>query len=197
MFTVFVELESDEPARVKDYVDNRSANSCSRRKLLATSKRTVRLPFESTWISNFRKVSSLFFYATGMFRENKIIVVPAFRNYVESSEFPLRYATVQLLMERDNHKVEVDKAFLRSGRELTDFQIILKEWFFICWIAGTFFLFVLQFACILSIHLFVNSLFHRKPTVLGDDASNSLSLDGISEGVGDGSLNNERDYDTY
>jgi len=179
MFTVTVELES-ETFKANSHSINEKTN-----KLLATSTRTVRIPFESSWIANFRKVASLFFHVTGIFQENKRIVVPSYRNFIESENFPLTTVTVRLLMAPEKTKrgeiVEVDRAWLNIGRELTDVQIILKEWFFICLTIGSVFLFSMQLVLILAFRHLLKISRQQSYVVLEDDASNNLDLDDIDD----------------
>jgi hypothetical protein len=71
MFGVLVELQS------------------SSGKKLASSMRAARLPHESLWISTVRKCIWLVPLMIGAVQENRRVIVPSFRHFVESSDMPL------------------------------------------------------------------------------------------------------------
>ena len=71
MFGVLVELQSSNGRK------------------LAHSVRAARLPHESSWISSMRKFILLVPLMIGAIQENRRVIVPSFRHYVESSESPL------------------------------------------------------------------------------------------------------------
>jgi hypothetical protein len=71
MFGVWVQLQS------------------SNRTLLASSIRTVRMPHESKWISVVRKAICIVPLMLGALQENRRVLVPSFRFFVESDRLPL------------------------------------------------------------------------------------------------------------
>jgi hypothetical protein len=56
---------------------------------LASSIRSVRLPHESPWVGVVRKVIWLPGLLVGACTESRTLLIPSFRNYIESSENPL------------------------------------------------------------------------------------------------------------
>jgi len=56
---------------------------------LAVSRRSVRFPHQSVWISNIRKSLCLLPLLIGALDETRRVLVPSFRHYVESPELPL------------------------------------------------------------------------------------------------------------
>jgi len=81
--------------------------------------------------------------------------------------------------------VEVVKASLNIGKELTDVQLVLKEWFFTCLTFGTIILFFFKIVLIFAIHCFWKYNRQQQRIILEDDASDILGLDGI-DNTGDG-----------
>jgi hypothetical protein len=63
---------------------------------LASSIRSARLPHESPWVGVVRKIFWLPGLLVGAFTESRTLLIPSFRNYVESSENPLVTNVVQL-----------------------------------------------------------------------------------------------------
>jgi hypothetical protein len=61
----------------------------SNRTLLASSMRTVRMPHESNWISVVRKIICIVPLMLGALQENRQVLVPSFRFFVESDRLPL------------------------------------------------------------------------------------------------------------
>jgi len=180
-FSVLVELESGS-SEINSYKN-------TKRKLLATSTRTARIPFESLWISNFRKAICIVPHMIGAIQESRRIVIPSYRYFVESAKFPLRYVTVRLVMSPEKAQrgelVEVVKASLHIGKEMTDVQLVLKEWFFTCLTFGIVIFFFFKIVLIFAIHCFWKYNRKRQRIVLEDDASDILGLDGI-DNTGDG-----------
>ena len=56
---------------------------------LATSIRSARLPHESRWVSLLRKSTCLIPLLIGAISETRTIIIPSYRHFVESSEYPL------------------------------------------------------------------------------------------------------------
>lgn len=179
MFNVVVELLSSETGETNTHYNN------STKKLLATSTRTTRIPFESLWISNFRKSICIVPYMVGVIQENRRVVVPSYRYFVESAEFPLRYVKVRLLMSPEKAQrgelVEVVQGMVNIGKELTDVQLVLKEWFLTCLTFGTTFFFFLQLVLIFATHYFWKCRKQRQHIILEDDVSENLGLDVIDD----------------
>lgn len=63
---------------------------------LASSIRSARLPHESPWVGVVRKIIWLPGLLVGAFTESRTLLIPSFRNYVESSENPLVKNVVRL-----------------------------------------------------------------------------------------------------
>ena len=75
--------------------------------------------------------------------------------------------------------LEVLQGSLRIGKELTDFQQLLKDYFFTSTVFGTLFFFGLQVLLILGVQLYLD--YRRKKILLEDDASDNLSLDDVTD----------------
>lgn len=107
---------------------------------LAVSKRSTRLPYESEWIAKVRKTLCLLPLVIGAIEESRIVVVPAFRHYVESLAYPLQYVEIKIVPHvRDGTtaNVEVTAGEVRIGKEMNKYQEMLKEWFYTCFVFGT------------------------------------------------------------
>jgi len=104
--------------------------------MLATSIRSTRIPHETAWISTIRKGVLLAPLLVGASEESRTVAVPSFRYLVESEDMPLRYATVTLLSQA-NKPIEVMTGSIWIGQELSSLQLLVKEWFFTCYAAGT------------------------------------------------------------
>ena len=203
MFSVVVELQSSSSGissktKKKIYDDTATTSSSTRTttatttstgtKLLASSTRTTRMPHESFWISVVRKVICIIPHMLGAIPESRRVVVPSYRFFVESEEFPLRYVTVRLMVSPEKAQkgdlVEVAQGMLRIGEELTGMQLVLKEWFFTCTTIGTLVFFSLQLAVVLAIQVWWKQRRQRQQerVILEDDVSESLGLDGLDGG---------------
>ena len=75
--------------------------------------------------------------------------------------------------------LEVTKGEIRIGKELTDFQFLLKEWFFTCYMVGAFFIFSLQILGLLIGRLYWD---YRATRRMQEDPSINLNLDNSSFG---------------
>jgi hypothetical protein len=121
----------------------------------------------------------------GAIQENRRVVVPSYRYFVESAEFPLRYVKVRLLVSPEKAQrgelVEVVQGILNIGKELTDLQLVLKEWFLTCLTFGTTFFFFLQLVLIFVTHYFWKCRRQRQHIILEDDVSENLRLDEIDD----------------
>jgi len=205
IFSVVVDLQSSSfgissKTKKKIYDDTATTKTRTRtattatmgRKLLASSTRTTRMPHESFWISVVRKVICIIPHVLGAIPESRRVVVPSYRFFVESDEFPLRYVTVRLLVSPEKAQkgdlVEVVQGMLRIGEELTGMQLVLKEWFFTCTTIGTLVFFFLQLVIVLVIRVWWKQRRQRQQerVILEDDVSESLGLNGLDGGGGGG-----------
>jgi len=111
------------------------------REPLARSLRSARFPHETNWIGAIRKLICLVPLLLGALKESRTVVVPAFRHYVEHEDHPLQRIVVRLVSPSSSWQndipVEVITGQLRIGKELNIFQLILKEWFWTCYIVGS------------------------------------------------------------
>lgn len=135
--------------------------------VLAVSRRSARFPHQSRWISTLQKLVLLVPLMVGAMEESKYILVPVFRNYVESSDHPLvshrknccfseisclftrslcislsyggkRHVHVRIIPQQSAKAlVEITKAEIRMGKEFNAFQSILRDWYFTCYTIGT------------------------------------------------------------
>jgi hypothetical protein len=95
-----------------------------------------------------------------------------------------RYVTVSLIMAPEKADrgefLEVLQGYLHIGKELTEFQLLLKEWFFTCMAVGTMFFYGLQVMLLLGLQTYWEYLQEkreRERVDLEDDASDNLGLD--------------------
>ena len=193
IFSVVVELRS------ADDNDNKSnSNSNSGSKLLASSTRTARMPHESNWISVVRKFICLFFHLSGAFPEQRTIVVPVYRFFVETQNDPLRYISIRLLVSpetaRKGAMVEVASGRVRIGEEPTGFRLLLKDYFFVCAMVFTTIFFGIQSMMVLILQLFwwnqqqqTQQQQQQQDPIL-DNVSEGLGLDGLDDDNSDGAF---------
>jgi hypothetical protein len=97
-------------------------------------------------------------------------------NIIQSKQ---QYATVILIMQEKNSQqldpLEVTKGEIRIGKELSDFQLLIKEWFFTCYMVGTGIIFVLQLLGLLIVRSYWDYRTRRR---MHEDPSLNLNLDG-------------------
>ncbi|KAG7356704.1 Seipin-like protein [Nitzschia inconspicua] len=131
--------------------------------LLASSLRTARMPHESKWIAVVRKTVCIVPILLGALQESRRVLVPSFRFFVESERLPLRYVTVSVIMSPEKTQqneggegdcLEVLYGYLHVGKELTEFQRLLKEWFFTCMVFGTMFFYGIQVMLLLGLQAY-------------------------------------------
>jgi hypothetical protein len=97
-----------------------------------------------------------------------------------------RYVTISLIMAPEKAEkgeiLEVLQGQLHIGKELTDFQMLLKEYFFTSMVFGTMFFYGLQVLLLLSLEAYWAILEERRARErdMEDDASNDLDLDEVS-----------------
>lgn len=87
MFTVVTELLSHDGSQ------------------LAASRRSVRLPHMSRWISNTRKFICLIPLMIGAMDESRVLIIPAFRYFVESEQLPLVSPQLLITSFRSNARI--------------------------------------------------------------------------------------------
>jgi hypothetical protein len=108
---------------------------------LALSRRSMRIPHESHWISVVRKMALLAPLLIGAMEETRTVTVPSFRHIVESLDLPLQYILVQVVMPRDpilaSKTVEITGGEIWIGKELNSVQEIMRHWFYTCATLGT------------------------------------------------------------
>jgi hypothetical protein len=173
--------------------------------MLATSLRSSRIPHETAWVSTVRKVVMLMPLLIGASQESRRVSVPSFRHFVESPEMPLvrrsdhtwsigrqmscltsspfyflkRYVTVKLIQER-RKAIEVTTGSVRIGRELSDIQLFLNEYFFTCYAIGTFIFFISQLFVLAVGRLYLEE--KRRMRHMEEEPSLNLELDGSQAG---------------
>ena len=160
------------------------------KKILARSKRPVLFPHSSNFIRYIRKLCYLPPLVLGLFPEATKVIVPLIDNYVDSVSRHLRYARVILMLPprtaeingiANNGQVQVLQAKIEIGRELTNIQRAMKQWYYTSMTLGVVVLIIVQ-----SILFFILGLFrgtvgrHRTKQELcsnaGDVDGGSLSL---------------------
>ncbi|GAX25459.1 hypothetical protein FisN_1Hu415 [Fistulifera solaris] len=119
--------------------------------VLALSRRSARFPHQSRWISVLQKAVLLVPYLIGAIEESKHVVIPVFRHYVESRDYPLRHIRVQIVPRlAASTLVEITKAEIRMGKEFNTLQNILRDWYFTCYTFGTL-IFMIVYAFIWTV----------------------------------------------
>jgi hypothetical protein len=146
--------------------------------VLALSRRSARFPHQSRWISVLQKAVLLVPYLIGAIEESKHVVIPVFRHYVESRDYPLVSRHKVILHDRENQffscashlnllgkrhirvqivprlaastLVEITKAEIRMGKEFNTLQNILRDWYFTCYTFGTL-IFMIVYAFIWTV----------------------------------------------
>ncbi|KAG7356349.1 Seipin-like protein [Nitzschia inconspicua] len=161
--------------------------------LLASSLRTARMPHESKWIAVVRKAVCIVPLLLGALQESRRVLVPSFRYFVESERLPLRYVTVSIIMSPEQTQqsggegdcLEVLYGYLHIGKELTEFQLLLKEWFFTCMVFGTMFFYGIQVMLLLGLQAYGAMQRERQDRneihSWEDDASDILPFDDTAD----------------
>jgi hypothetical protein len=85
---------------------------------------------------------------------------------------------VKLIPERKK-AIEVTTGSVRIGRELSDIQLFLKEYFFTCYAIGTFIFFISQLFVLAIGRLYLEK---RRMRHMEEDPSLNLELDGSQAG---------------
>jgi hypothetical protein len=112
--------------------------------LLATSFRPAMLPFQSAYVSAVKKSTIMIPLVIGAVPEARTIVVESFDHFLESFQYPFTKVEIELIStnqlkdDSNERPIQIHKAELRIGMELTWFQRILKEWFYTCAMVGCF-----------------------------------------------------------
>ncbi|KAL7545416.1 hypothetical protein ACHAWF_009765 [Thalassiosira exigua] len=119
------------------------------RSLLASSKQSSMLPFESSFVSLSRKAMMIVPLTSGMMYESKTITLLAFDNYVDANkETPTSVVEVSLGVPNPAafpatlQTIQIQSAELRYGKEMNAVQDFLRNWSHTCAFAGTFILFL-------------------------------------------------------
>lgn len=132
-------------------------------KTLATSSRPAMLPYQSTYVSSVRKSFIMIPLILEAVPEARTVVIECFDHFRESTEYPMNYVEIRLVIPRNsygiNHSgmgngngngneflenVQVWKAELRIGKELNHIQRLMKEWFYTSACLGILFFVCLQ-----------------------------------------------------
>ena len=126
---------------------------------LAMSRRSVRMPHSSSWISTIRKCFLLIPLLIGALEETHTVTIPAFRHFIESPELPVQHVVVKVFTRPTSlssppsssttipetsskstsfaPSVEIIRGAVRVGEELNPYQEFLKEWFYLCGTLGS------------------------------------------------------------
>lgn len=167
---------------------------------LASSIRSSRMPHETSWISNIRKTILIVPILIGAIQESKVVTISSFRHFVEVSDLPLRYVTVRLIRQGEESPsngiqlddrqqqqqqkqlvspavrkpLEIITGEICMGEELSEFQLFLKEYFFLSGLLGTCFFFFFQISLLAAFYLSFE--IRRRRQLELDDASENLDL---------------------
>lgn len=157
------------------------------KKILARSKRPVLFPHSSNFIRYIRKLCHLPPLVLGLFPEATTVTVHAIDHYVDSVSRPLRYAKVVLMLPprtaenngfTNNGQVQVLQAKIEIGRELTNIQRAMKQWFYTSMALGVVFFIIMQAILFFTCGLFRGSV--RRHHTKQESYSNAGDVDGGS-----------------
>ena len=120
------------------------------KQLLASSKQSSMLPFESNMVELFRKLSILLPLSTGLLAESRTVTLLSFDNYVDlSAEQSLSYVEVTLGVPKPAsfssslHSIQIQSSMLRYGKEMSPIQEFFRSMRWPCAFLGTMFFFMI------------------------------------------------------
>lgn len=149
--------ESDINKRLGVFMVNVDLRS-SDRQLLASSKQSSMLPFESNMITIFRKLSLLFPLTAGILAETRTITVLSFDNYVDvDPKRSLSFVEVTLGVPNPAsfsstlHSIQIQSSKLRYGKEMSQVQELFRSMRWPCAFLGTTFFLILYGYAALSL----------------------------------------------
>ena len=128
--------------------------------LLATSKQSSMLPYESKIVGVFRKLSLLLPLASGLLSETRTIDLLCFDNYVDAND-EKSISTVEVRLGIPNpavfpatlQTIQIQSAELRYGKEMTPVQLFFRNWRYLCAFCGvTVFFLGYSFLALLFFH---------------------------------------------
>ena len=135
-------------------VDLRSSD----KQLLASSKQSSMLPFESNMIAIFRKFALLFPLSAGLLAETRTITLLSFDNYVDvSDKRSLSYVEVTLgvpnpaSFSSSLQSIQIQSSKLRYGKEMSPIQEFFRSMRWPCAFLGTTFFFIVYVYAALTI----------------------------------------------
>lgn len=135
-------------------VDLRSSD----KQLLASSKQSSMLPFESNMIAIFRKLLLLLPLSAGLLAETRTVTLLSFDNYVDiSSKQPLSYVEVTLKVPNPAsfsstlQSIQIQGSKLRFGKEMSPLQEFFRSMRWPCAFLGTTFFFMVYAYAALSV----------------------------------------------
>lgn len=130
-------------------------------KTLATSSRPAMLPYQSAYVSSVKKSFIMIPLILEAVPEARTVVIECFDHFRESTEYPMNYVEIRLVIPRNSYgindggmrngngnelleNVQVWKAELRIGKELNRIQRLMTEWFYTSACVGIIFFVFLQ-----------------------------------------------------
>ena len=126
-------------------VDLRSTD----RTLLASSKQSSMLPFESTIVSLFRKTMLILPLASGLISETRSITLLCFDHYIDTNnKKPMTIVEVSLRLPNPSafpatlQSLQIQSADIRYGKEMKAIQALLRNWQYSCACCGVVVLFL-------------------------------------------------------
>ncbi len=135
-------------------VDLRSSD----KQLLASSKQSSMLPFESNMIAIFRRMLLLLPLSAGLLAETRTVTLLSFDNYVDiSSKQPLSYVEVTLKVPNPAsfsstlQSIQIQGSKLRFGKEMSPLQEFFRSMRWPCAFLGTTFFFMVYAYAALSV----------------------------------------------
>ncbi|KAL3807543.1 hypothetical protein ACHAXA_002582 [Cyclostephanos tholiformis] len=116
--------------------------------LLALSKQHSLLPFESAYVSLFRKTTMMLPLASGILSEARTVTLHAFDQYKDvNDKKPVSFVEISLGVPKPAtfpatvQAIQIQSAELRYGKEMNSIQAFFRNWHYFCAIIGTVALF--------------------------------------------------------
>ncbi len=116
--------------------------------LLALSKQHSFLPFESAFVSLFRKTIIMLPLTSGILSESKTITLQTFDQYKDANDKkPVSFVEISLgvptpaAFPATVQAIQIHSAELRYGKEMNSIQAFFRNWHYFCTITGTVALF--------------------------------------------------------
>jgi len=129
------------------------------RSVLALSRQHSMLPFESSLVSTFRKITMLAPLMSGLLSETRTVHLIFFDSYVDiDTQRPLQFIDVRLGVPHSaafpatSRTIQIHSAQVKFGKEMSRLQLLLRQWKHTCFVVGTVSIFVCYLVAAVSIY---------------------------------------------